>query len=199
MNRVTIHSKRVVFDGFFRVEEAMVSYEDAKGRMVGPVPRLSLERGDSVAAVVFHRERRRVILTSQFRYPTNAKGPGWLTELPAGMIDDGESPEDAIRREVREECGYEVERLEPIATFYLSPGGSSERIILYYAEVGEASRAGPGGGTDEGESIEVTEARVDDLIREVMAGHVADAKTLVGLLWLMKTRPDVTDAPPSTR
>jgi ADP-ribose pyrophosphatase len=199
MHRVTIHDKRVVFDGFFRVEEALVSYEDAKGHMVGPVPRLSLERGDSVAAVVFHRERRRVILTNQFRYPTNAKGPGWLTELPAGMIDDSESPENAIRREVREECGYEVERLDPIATFYLSPGGSSERIILYYAEVGEASRVSPGGGTDEGESIEVTEARVDDLIRDAMAGGAADAKTLVGLLWLMKMRPDVADAPRSTR
>jgi ADP-ribose pyrophosphatase len=190
MQRVVVHDKRRVFDGFLKIDEAVVSYESAEGSMVGPVRRLSLERGDSVAAVVFQRDRRCIVLARQFRYPTHDKGPGWLDEILAGMIDAGESPEDAIRREVREESGYEIERLESIGTFYLSPGGSSERVILHYAEVSDASRLGPGTGQiEEGESIVVVEAPLDDLMRDVAAGRVADAKTLVGLLWLMAVRP----------
>jgi nudix-type nucleoside diphosphatase (YffH/AdpP family) len=191
MKRVIIHEKRRVFDGFFKIDEVVVSYEGTDGGMVGPVRRLSLERGDSVAAVVFHRDRRCILLGCQFRYPTHDKGPGWLTEILAGMIDTGETPDQAIRREVREESGYEIEHLDSIGTFYLSPGGSSERIILYYAEVSDGSRVGPGGGQiGEGESIRLVEAPVDELVRDVMAGRVADAKTLVGLLWLMRARPD---------
>jgi nudix-type nucleoside diphosphatase (YffH/AdpP family) len=193
MNRVIVHDKRRVFDGFFRIDEAVLSYEGPEGRMIGPVRRLSLERGDSVAAVVFQRDRRCILLASQFRYPTHDTGPGWLTEIPAGMIDAGESPEQAVRREVREESGYDIERLDSIATFYLSPGGSSERIILYYAEVSDASRVGAGGGQGaEGESIRLVEAPVAEVVREVKAGRIADAKTLVGLLWLMTSRSDLT-------
>ena len=135
MSDVIVHEKRRVFDGFFKIDEATVSYRGADGSMIGPVRRLSLERGDSVAALVFHRDRRSVILANQFRYPTYEKGPGWLTELVAGMVDPGETPEQSMRREILEESGYEIERLQHISTFYVSPGGSSERIFLYYVEV----------------------------------------------------------------
>jgi NUDIX domain len=103
---------------------------DKSRRVVGPVRRLSLEHGDSVAAVVFHRDRRSMGPRVAVSLSTHDKGPGWLPEILAGMIDAGESPEEALRREVREEGGYEIERLDSIGTVYLSPGGSSERIII---------------------------------------------------------------------
>jgi ADP-ribose pyrophosphatase len=191
MSDVTVHERRQVFDGFFKIEEAVVSYRGADGATIGPVRRLSLERGDSVAALVFHRERRCVILAEQFRYPTYEKGPGWLTELLAGMVDPGETPEQSARREVLEESGYEVERLQHVSTFYLSPGGSSERIILYYAEVTDANRVSPGGGhRGDGEDIRVVEVPIERLQGELAAGRIADAKTLTGILWFLATRPE---------
>jgi nudix-type nucleoside diphosphatase (YffH/AdpP family) len=112
-----------------------------------------------------------------------------LTEIPAGMVESGETPEACIRREVREESGYEIAGLEPIGTFYLSPGGSSERTILYYAEVTDAGRVGPGGGqASEGEDIQIAEVPVDELERDALAGRLADAKTLVAILWFMASR-----------
>jgi nudix-type nucleoside diphosphatase (YffH/AdpP family) len=189
MKPVRIHDKRRILDDFFKVDAATVSYEGFDGRTIGPVRRLSLERGDSVAALVVNRDRNCAILTTQFRYPTLEKGPGWLTEIPAGMVESGETPEACIRREVREESGYEIARLEPIGTFYLSPGGSSERTILYYAEVTDAGRVGPGGGqASEGEDIRVVEVPIDELERDALAGRLADAKTLVAILWLMASR-----------
>jgi hypothetical protein len=57
MKPVRIHDKRRILDDFFKVDAATVSYEGFDGRTIGPVRRLSLERGDSVAALVVNRDR----------------------------------------------------------------------------------------------------------------------------------------------
>ena len=183
-SRVEIHSRRRIFDGFFKIEEADLAYERFDGTMTPPLKRLVFERGDSVAAIVYHREEKRLLFLRQFRYPTYEKGPGWLTEAVAGMQEHGEPAEDALRREIVEELGYEVAHLEPITTFYVSPGGSSERIILFYAEVNAAGKVGPGGGlVEENEDIVTVSWSPAELAEAVAAGQIQDAKTLVGILW----------------
>ena len=185
MKKVVIESRRRIFDDFFKVEEAFVRYKKFDGRMSPSVRRLNFERGDSVAAVIFNRDTRRVILSNQFRYPTFAKGPGWILEAVAGMIDQGEKPAQAMRREISEEIGYRVTRLVHIATFYVSPGGTSERIVLYYAEVRNKSKVARGGGlASEGEDIQRLDIPLAQVWRMMERGKVVDAKTLVGLFWL---------------
>jgi ADP-ribose pyrophosphatase len=187
MKKVVIHEKRRVFDGFFKIDEARVSFERFDGTMAGPVTRLSFERGDSVAALIHDTKARKVLFVNQFKYPTREKGTGWILETPAGMLNPGETPEAAIKREVLEEMGYAIEAVEPIATFYVSPGGSSERVILFYVEVSSTNKQSAGGGVEsEQEDIETVEVPVDDLDRMVRDGSLADAKTLVGVLWLQK-------------
>src|SRR5580658_8353983 len=105
-SRVEIHSRRRVFDGFFKIEEAELEYELFDGTMTPSLKRLVFERGDSVAALVYHREENRFL--RQFRFPTYEKGQGWLTEVVAGMQEHGEPAEDALKREILEEIGYEV-------------------------------------------------------------------------------------------
>jgi ADP-ribose pyrophosphatase len=135
--------------------------------------------------VIQRREDGAILLTRQFRYPTLEHGPGYLLELPAGVIEDGEDPQVAMRRELVEELGYEADQLVPISSFYVSPGGSSERVHLYYAEVSAADRVGDGGGVPaEGEMIEIVVVSVDELLSMVRDGTIADAKTIIGALWL---------------
>jgi nudix-type nucleoside diphosphatase (YffH/AdpP family) len=185
MKKVIIESTRRVFDDFFKIDEAYLRFEQLDGRMSPVVRRLNFERGDSVAAVVFKPKTGRVVLVNQFKYPTLHKGPGWLTEVVAGVIDPGESAEVAARREILEEIGYQVTTLEHICTFYVSPGGTSERVILYYAEVDEDDKRGPGGGlVAEHEDIAVVEMTVDESMKQVEDGEIADAKTIVGIMWL---------------
>jgi nudix-type nucleoside diphosphatase (YffH/AdpP family) len=185
MKQAIVHSKKRVFDGFLKMDEAEVSYERLNGSMGKPVRRLCVERGDSVALIVYRRDTQAIILVRQFKYPTFEKGPGWLIEAMAGSIDPGETPEAAAKRETLEEIGYAVENLEFIARFYVTPGGSSERIFLYYAEVGSADKIAAGGGVaSEGEDIELIEFPMADLDR--LLREVEDAKTLVGLYWLQK-------------
>ena len=187
--KVELLSKKRLLDDFFKVDEAFLRYERLDGRMSPPLRRLSLERGDGAAALLYKPRVERLVLVRQFRYPTCAQGPGWLLELVAGMIGDGEAPEETVRREILEETGYEVRALRPISTFYLSPGGSSERIFLFYAETDDDARRGEGGGlAEESEEIELVEMGLEEAWSLLDAGEIADAKTLVALMWLRLRR-----------
>ena len=184
MRRVVIDRKKRIFDDFFKVDEAFLRYELSDGTMSSVVLRMNFERGDSVAALIFKPETRRIVLVNQFKYPTYEKGPGWITETMAGMIDEGEDPEAAVRREIAEETGYSPRSLEHISTFYLSPGGSSERIILYYAEVDDGKTSAGGGLAEEGENVVNVELSIEDALAQVGSGEIADAKTIIAILWL---------------
>lgn len=187
MGRVEVHGRRTLLDRFFRVEEVDLSHERSDGSMSRPLTRLNVDRGDGAAVVLHDPERGVVVLVRQFRFSAWEKGPGWLHELVAGTVPEGQQPEDVARAECLEEAGYEVDRLEPVGSFYLTPGGSSERIFLYYAAVGAGQRRGPGGGLqEEGESIEVLEWPEEEVWAALDAGRIADAKTLVGLMWLRR-------------
>jgi ADP-ribose pyrophosphatase len=182
--KVEIDRKSTLFDDFFRIEEARLRYERFDGTMSDAVRRLSFERGDSVAVVLFDPATQRLLLVNQFKYPTFEKGPGWVTETMAGMIDEGEDPETAARREILEESGYEVRALQHISTFYVSPGGSSERIVLYFAEIADTDKVGRGGGlAAENEDIATVELTLDEALEQIRTGEIVDAKTIVGIYW----------------
>jgi len=184
---VVVHAKNRVFDGFFKIDEVEVSYERFDGQMSKRLRRLCFERGDSVAAIIFNPDLQRAVFVNQFKYPTYEKGPGWIIETVAGTVEDGEAPESAVRREVLEEIGYEAQKVDLIATFYVSPGGSSERVLLYYVEVCAAGKVARGGGIpSEGEDIETVEFSVDELDALLSMGSIQDAKTIVGIQWLQK-------------
>ena len=186
MKKVSIEQKRTLLDDFFKVEEAYLHFEQFNGEMSQKVRRLSLERGDSVAVLVYNTTTEKIILINQFRYPTYRHGNGWITETIAGMVDQGETPEDTALREIQEETGLNIKRLEHIANFYVSPGGSSERIFLYYSEVSgkDAKYNKTGGLLHEGEDIKVIEYSLAEALAKVRSGEIMDAKTILGIYWL---------------
>jgi nudix-type nucleoside diphosphatase (YffH/AdpP family) len=189
MRKVEIQDKHIVFDDVFKIQQAMLRFQKFNGQMSEPVRRLVFERGDSAAALLFNRDSQKVILVNQFRYPAYEKGQGWLYEVVAGSIDANEQPEESIKREIREEIGYEVNELIHIATFYVSPGGTSERIILFYGEVGDADRISSGGGlASEHEDIELVELPLPDLWQALENGNIVDAKTLIAAQWFQQRK-----------
>lgn len=173
------------YDGFLKVDVAEVSHPRFDGTRQ-TVKRESMERGDAVAVVIVDTVRRLVWLTEQFRYPTLAKGPGWIDELPAGMPQEGESFEDAAHREVAEETGFTGLDLEHISTFYVSPGGTSERIVLFAAFVQdlEPDPAIAEARRDCEEDILMKPVPLEDFLAAGLRGYLDDAKTLIASLWL---------------
>jgi len=187
MKKVEIKEKKRVFDDFFKIDEVFLSHERFNGQMSPLMRRLSFERGDSVAALLWNKESQKLILTHQFRYPTYEKGPGWITEIVAGVLGKDEEPEIAIRREILEETGYDAKVIDYISTFYVSPGGSSERIILYSAEVTNKDKVSKGGGVvSEHEDIQVTEFSWTDIQQMLETGKIVDSKTMIALMWFQK-------------
>lgn len=186
MKKVIVDKKKYTLDGFFKVEEAYVQYELYNGEMSQSVRRLSLERGNSAAVLVFNLDTQKIILIEQFRYPTYANGHGWLTEIIAGMVDFGETPDVSARRELLEEAGLSISVFEPICSFYPSPGGSSEMIYLYYAEVsGQNAKYNKTGGlAQHGEDIVSVEVTLEEALSKIKTGEIIDAKTIAGVFWL---------------
>lgn len=178
----------------FRLEEVIFRYERYNGNMSEEIVRLNFNRGDSVAAVVHNPKYDTIVLIEQFRYSAHTAGDGWIIELPAGIIlpeDEGDQKK-ALKRELRDEIGYNTENFSQIMTFYPSVGGSSERIFLYYVTVSEKDRVGDGGGREEeGEDIRCLSFKVEEAIRKVDEGHILDAKTIIGLQWLRQKRHEV--------
>jgi nudix-type nucleoside diphosphatase (YffH/AdpP family) len=183
--KAVVEQHRVLLDDFFRVDEAFVSFEKCDGTMSEPVRRLDLVRADAVCALVLNRAHDTMILVRQFRYAGLARGHGWPVELVAGLIDAGEAPDAAIRREILEETGYAVEKLQRVMAFYPSPGITSERGILFYAETAGAEPVAAGGGlAEEHEDIEVMQVPLAEAFAMLDRGEIIDGKTLIGLMWL---------------
>jgi nudix-type nucleoside diphosphatase (YffH/AdpP family) len=186
MKKVVIDRKSFVLDDFFKVEEAHLQYERFNGEMSRPVRRFSLERGNSVAVLVHNLDTQKIILIDQFRYPTYKNGHGWLTEIIAGMVDEGGTPEESARRELLEEAGLTISAFEHIFDFYPSPGGSSEIVFLYYAEVSgkNAVYSKTGGLSNHGEDIVSLEFTLEEALNKIRTGEIMDAKTIIAILWL---------------
>jgi ADP-ribose pyrophosphatase len=184
--RVVLHARKRVYDGVFKIDQITVSHSRHGGGMMENVTRLVFERGDSAAALIHDVARGVIVLTEQFRIPTYEKGPGWLIEAAAGSIEKGERPDACIRREIREETGYKVGKLTPIARFYVSPGSTSERIFLYYATVTSDHLVDldARGLASEHEDVLRVELPLAEFWRRLDKGMFEDAKLLVAAWWL---------------
>lgn len=152
--------------------------------------------GHSVAVLPYDPTRRTALLVSLPRAPVIwAGGPPELTEAVAGMIDDGENPQGAVRREALEEAGVELHDLEPVGAAYPSPGVSSERAQLFLAPYALRDRTAAGGGlAEEHENITVSEVPLAELWTWVEDHRVEDLKTLALVLALRVRRPDLFGA-----
>ena len=145
------------------------------------------DHGHAVGCLAHDPVRGTVLLVRQHRVPIALHdrdlpglggADGASLEVPAGLIDDGEAPEDTMRREMEEETGYRIGELELVADLYASPGSLSERMILYAAAYRPEDRVSEGGGlAEEGERIEVVEVPLTEALLMLRDGRVRDLKT----------------------
>jgi len=182
-----------LFDDFFKVDEVYVLHERQDGTMSAEQRWLIFERGDSVAVLLYNSETHTVVLVNQFKAPSlvgrRRDNPsttnGWVTEVIAGMIDAGETAEEAVIRETMEETGYKIQNPKLIWKFLSSPGGASERIFLFFAPVSEADKIGKGGGIDD-EDVGVVHMHANELFDQLAKGQIEDPKLAIAAYWLQE-------------
>jgi nudix-type nucleoside diphosphatase (YffH/AdpP family) len=189
--KAEIHKQARLFDDFFKIDEVIVSHQQLDGTMGPDQRRLVVERGDSVAVLLYNRDTDAVVIVDQFKVPSliarRRDNPttmdGWITETIAGMIAGNETPEEAISRETLEETGYRIKNPELIAKFFSSPGGTSERVFLYFAEIADADRVNKGGGID-GEDVSVVHRSARELFEQLESKQIEDPKLTIAAYWL---------------
>jgi 8-oxo-dGTP pyrophosphatase MutT (NUDIX family) len=141
----------------------------------GTVAELEIVRHPGGAVVVAVDADDRVCLLRQFRHAAG----GWITELPAGKIDNHEPPLECARRELAEEAGVEARRWDPLGQFFSSPGVFTEVIHVFLARGLAPCDAVP----EQHEVFEASWIPLDEALTLAADGRLQDAKTITGLLW----------------
>lgn len=118
----------------------------------------------------------RILLERQYRHAAQSM----MWELPAGRIDDGETPLTAAKRELLEETGYRARQWKRILHFYVSPGFLDETMTIYLARGLQAGKAQP----EADEKIATRFFPLSEAKRMALHGRIRDAKTISGILWL---------------
>ncbi|KLU18406.1 ADP-ribose pyrophosphatase, partial [Proteus mirabilis] len=135
--------------------------------------------------LAYDPKRDEVVLIEQIRIPAyETSETPWLLEVVAGMVEEGESPEDVVRREAQEEAGVVVGRCEPIVSYLSSPGGTSERMHVYVGEVDATTAKGIHGLACENEDIRVHVVSREQAYRWVEEGVIDNAASVIALQWL---------------
>ncbi len=169
--RWTIHGERTIYDSEW-MRLTLVDVELPSGpRFEHHVLRMPAE----AAGVVVDDPERGVLLLWRHRFTTDT----WGWEVPAGRVDEGETPVEAARRETLEESGWRPGDLTPLTTYHPHNGTSDATFNLFVAtsavEVGEPS--------DPDESERVEWLSWDRVRAEITSGNVADGLSLTALLY----------------
>jgi ADP-ribose pyrophosphatase len=127
------------------------------------------------AVIVPVPEPGHVILIRQYRHAVSR----WLWELPAGSVDDGETPEQAARRECQEEIGQVPDTVVRLGSMFPTPGYCDEEMVFF--RVSGLTEPSESAERDEDEDIEVRVFAMTDVRDMIRRGEITDMKTVIGL------------------
>ncbi|HEX9678886.1 NUDIX hydrolase [Nitrososphaera sp.] len=165
--RVKLIESRKVYDGevSMRLERFSIN-----GRTVD---KEIVEHRPSVGIIAVEDDR--IFLVSQYRRAADRA----LLEIPAGKIEEGETPVAAAKREMDEEIGYSG-TLKPFLKWYLAPGYDTELMHLFVAK--NLHRIPSRREMDDDEDIAVKKVRLDAAVKKCFSGEITDAKTIAAIL-----------------
>lgn len=183
-SKFKIIDKKNLYDGFFKMNEVTLKYRKYDGNWSNNIKR-ELFGGAQVAAVLpYDPISKEIILIQQFRPGTISKDiDHYLDEIVAGIIDEGESPEIAAKRECLEETGCEVKRLIPIQGYFPAPGSSESFYHLFLGEVKSFKGSKIQGLENENEDIFVKCFKINEVRKKMEDGKILNGLTLIALQW----------------
>ncbi|MDY4593489.1 MAG: ADP-ribose diphosphatase [[Pasteurella] aerogenes] len=184
---IQIVADEVVYDGFFKLKKIQFKHKLFAGGMSSVVTREVLYKGAASAVIAYDPVLDTVVLVEQVRIgaydPKLAQSP-WLLELIAGMVEQGEQPDEVALRESEEEAGVQVSDLQHALSVWDSPGGVIERIHLFAGKVDSRMAKGLHGLAEEHEDIRVHVVQRETAYQWVCEGKIDNGIAVMGLQWL---------------
>lgn len=187
--RFRILTRERVHDGFYRLDLLTLTHERFLGGWTEPLRRELLVQRPAVAVLPYDPARDLVVLVEQFRTGcVDRPGDPWLVEAVAGLVEPGEPATAVAAREVQEETGLEIGRTEFVCRYHASPGGTSEQVDVFVAEVDAGAAGGVFGMAHEGEDIRTLVLPALEAFAMVADGRIIAANSVIPLLWLQLHR-----------
>jgi ADP-ribose pyrophosphatase len=170
-------------------ETTLSSKEIFKGRVIdlyveevelpnGKKSTREIVKHPGAVAVIAITAENKIVMVEQFRKPLGRT----IVEIPAGKLEKGELPEVTAKRELEEETGYTCNELQPLISFYTSPGFADELVHLFLAE--NLEKLTEAAELDEDEFLDVMEVTLEEAQKMIQSKRIYDAKTAFAVQYL---------------
>jgi len=181
-------AQEAMYQGFFSLNRYQVQHSLFAGGWSEVLTRELFQRGNCVAVLLYDPDTDKVVIIEQFRMgpmgQDNVREKAWLLEIVAGAIEEGETVEAVAYRESEEEAGCAVQEMRLINEFYTSPGGTSEKISLFYGRIDATAVGGIHGLDHEHEDILVSTVSFAEAYAMIEDGRIESAIPIIAIQWL---------------
>jgi len=190
---VEVLKKEPLYKGFFECNLYTLKHKLFAGGWSPEIKLEFFERGHAAVLLPYDVKNDAVVLIEQFRFgAVGGKKSPWLLELVAGMIEQGEVAEQVAKREALEEAGLKVHSCQFMLNYLVSPGGTTEQIDLFIANVDSSDVGGLYGLEHEGEDIRVHVVPRETAYQWIKEGKIYNAATIIALQWLELNRQNLS-------
>ena len=179
-----INNKKKLHDGFFKLHEFNFNHKKHNGKWNNNVSREVFGGAHVSTLLPYDPIKKKILLIEQFRTGVLERGNNpIITEIVAGIIDDGETPQDAAIRECKEETGCDVKKIIDVFSYYPAPGSSESYYHFFLGEIDAFEGERILGQEEENEDILVKSYDIDEVKKLLDQNKIINAATLIALQW----------------
>ncbi len=172
----------------------MVSYTYREDNSKASIQREVIQSRNGVAVVVFDPKLQKLVMIRQFRLGAAlGTGLGMTVEIVAGMIDDGEEPIEAAKRELKEETGLSAIHMVSMCEFLTTPGLTSEIVHIFYAETDASELIQAAGVESESEQTFPFLLTIEEAMQAVDQNDIHNGIVMLGLLWFARHQTKILE------
>ena len=179
-----IFNKKNLYSGFFSMNKYEFIHQKHNGEWTSKVEREIFEGVHVSSLLPYDPIKKEIVLIQQFRAGVLSRfDKDYLYEIVAGIIDEGEQPEETAKRECLEETGCEVKKILPIQSYFPSPGSSESYYHIYLGEINTFKGERIRGLKNENEDILVKSFKIEDVRQMLKEKKINNGLTLIALQW----------------
>ena len=179
-----IINKKNLYSGFFSLNKYEFIHEKHNGEWTNTVEREVFSGAHVSTLLPYDPIKKEIILIQQFRAGVLSRyDESYLLEIVAGIVDEGENPEQTAIRECFEETGCEVKQIHPVQSYFPAPGSSESYYHLYLGEIQAFDGERIKGLEKENEDILVKSFKIEEVKQMLKEKKIMNGLTLVALQW----------------